>query len=808
MNIPDGENVKHSKNKSDQLVSSIEHDVEEIIMQNSEDNKTRTELIELSDSLKAVINKVDSLNLDTSNDKIPTKLQDSNNEVTNKVINDGSPTNDLDDMTTNSMSTKVDEIIRRMESTTVDLGIATTTEFTSSEEIFVTEASTQSQDTDETTTEEVIEEALSEDYTDITTDDELDLERTTESSSEIIQSGQKGSAFDAVLTDLTTANLTKTDEKILLALLELEELKKQQNHKKEEINEKVIELETLLNLEEQQEDDDSDVSKNIATRVNKLLSSKKVKGQKARGGKTLNEGFLEEKRNTIKAKINLFENLQKQLSFLLSERHKFLQDISYKINQELGVIKQTVNFLQQLAEFKLDQGELLLGKMDPILNILQSGSTSVFLMISRFFKAVESVLAMKDQFLRSFSSDPADIQETRLLERIKDLKLKVILPAKMRFLLNVHANSDQLGEMVEEIFACVGELVDAKVDVIESVGEFVEQKIEYLSGLTGPGLSITTLLEAVRTGTLYKLANYGPVIQTGVPALSHQELEETVEELLSGADPSIPIIGPFKPLLVNHRVLGRLAGRYREDVINHYLARRLSLFIQQSKNKLVIRQGETILESWLPRIHLGTPCTSQVSLGRSWSRVVVDRRSRFSATTGPSVHSHSPPTLDMFGLARLHVNIHIQGHLNTKIGHQVWGKCLPKFSADSPFTIQGNAMGTAFAKVIVKNIRLETRYTVYNPILSNIFKGTQPGVQRPHLIFKFHIKLDGTVEKFNLSMLKLDGCEISVLGLKMFSHCNIVENIIRKQIHKATQNTFPLNDAKLLRELEYMIKMR
>eukprot|EP00091_Calanus_sinicus_P009781 TRINITY_DN22730_c0_g1_i1.p1 TRINITY_DN22730_c0_g1~~TRINITY_DN22730_c0_g1_i1.p1 ORF type:complete len:124 (+),score=6.10 TRINITY_DN22730_c0_g1_i1:42-413(+) len=123
-------------------------------------------------------------------------------------------------------------------------------------------------------------------------------------------------------------------------------------------------------------------------------------------------------------------------------------------------------------------------------------------MISRFFQAVESVLAMKEKFLRAFASDTTDIQETKLLERIKDLKLKTILPTKMRFLLNVHANSNQLGEMVQEIFICVGELVEAKVDVIESVGKFVERKIEYLSGLTGPGLSIQTIIELVRLRTI------------------------------------------------------------------------------------------------------------------------------------------------------------------------------------------------------------------------------------------------------------------------------------------------------------------
>ena len=639
--------MKTSGIESEEEVISIGNNIEEIIRKNTADNNAGTQL---SDSPETVIKMVDSFQLDTS--------------IEETIISESSTLSPDSFETTEIVNQSVTEVIDSLSTTHASAS-------------------------DNETTEEKE-----------TTVDNSETETSTKTP-EITGSG----ASETLLDNLKTANVSTTDEQIVIALLELEKLRGEQNDKKEEIKGKLKELETLLSLEEQNENGNNETVEDIVKRVNELLSGNKSQpGQQPRGGKIIGEGFLEEKSNKISTEINLFNNLQKQLFSLLNMRHKFLQDISYKINQELGIIKQTVTFLQKLVDFKLDQGDLVLGKMDPVLNILRSGSTSIFLMISRFFQAVESVLAMKDKFLRSFSSDPADIQETRLLERIKDLKLKVILPTKMRFLLNVHGNSDELGEMVEEIFTCVGELVDAKVDVIESVGEFVEQKIEYLSGLTGPGLSITTLLEAVRTGTLYKLANYGPVIQTGVPALSHQELVEAVEELLSGAEPSIPIIGPVKPLLVNHRVLGMLSGRYREDVINHYLARRLSQFIQQSTNTIIIRQGETILETWLPRIHLGTPCTSQVSLGRSWSRVVVNRRSRFSATTGPSIHSHTTPSLDMFGQARLHLNIHIQGQLSAKIGHQVWGKCLPKFSGDSPFEIQGNAVGTAFAKVIVKNV--------------------------------------------------------------------------------------------------------
>jgi len=756
-----------SETEASELVTTVENNTEEMITESIEDNATGTDF---SDSLEDVIKMLNAFQHDMTS-------TESTNEASTNINIMIEALTELPNSDEEETTTQITDVTHTTE---VSDNNETTTAL-----IQITDSTTMNDSEDDTTTE------IS----------EVD-EQSTETFKEDNQSPLK-----QTLSSLKTANLTKTDEKILIALLELEELRGEQKEKKEEIKEKMGELEALLSIEEMVESQ-SGGNTDLLIRVNKLLSSDKVDGQQARRGKTISDGFLKDKTQKITTTINLFENLQAQLFSLLNARHKFLQDVSNKVNQELGVIKQTVNFLQQLVDFKLDQGELLLGKMNPILNILQSGSTSVFLMISRFFQAVESVLAMKEQFLRAFATDTTDIQETKLLERIKDLKLNTILPAKMRFLLNVHANSDLLGHMVQEIFQCVGELVEAKVDVIESVGKFVESKIEYLSGLTGPGLSIQTIIEAVRTGTLYKLANFGPAFQNGIPGFSDQELEEAVEGLISVADPMIPIIGPVKPLLVNHKVLGMLAGRSRDRVVNRYLARKLSQYLEHSKTKLIIRQGETVLKSWLPPLQLGTTCTNEIHIGRSFASVVVNRNSRFSATTGVSVHSHAPPTLDLFGFSRIYANVDISGSVNAKIGHEMFGKCLPKLSGASPLRIKGNAMGNAFAKVIVKNVRLETRKTLFSPILSNVFRDINLGVKRPHLVFNFHIKLDGTIANFDISQLQLSGCEFSVLGIKMFSHCAVVEEIIKKQIRKVTQNTFPLNDAKLLREIEKMIKMR
>ena len=114
-------------------------------------------------------------------------------------------------------------------------------------------------------------------------------------------------------------------------------------------------------------------------------------------------------------------------------------DISDTISRELGLIRQGLEFFQRLIDFKLDQSALLLGNMNPILNILQSGTSSVFLVITSFFDAVGSVLAMKGQFLRAFSDNSSGGMEARLLERIHGLKLNQVLPKKLKLLLRVHA---------------------------------------------------------------------------------------------------------------------------------------------------------------------------------------------------------------------------------------------------------------------------------------------------------------------------------------------------------------------------------
>ena len=137
------------------------------------------------------------------------------------------------------------------------------------------------------------------------------------------------------------------------------------------------------------------------------------------------------------------------------------------------------------------------------------------------------------------------------------------------------------------------------------------------------------MIEAVTSGTLYKLLNFGPqqvrhVLKSkiinpqffqfsGLPIKS-KEFEEMVEQMLAGLGPgpSVPFLGPVKPLLVDHRILGALAGRARERLVNRFLARRLSAMMAASHTLVKVRQGETLVSSSLPPVSLGTPCDNEV----------------------------------------------------------------------------------------------------------------------------------------------------------------------------------------------------
>ena len=77
-------------------------------------------------------------------------------------------------------------------------------------------------------------------------------------------------------------------------------------------------------------------------------------------------------------------------------------------------------------------------------------------------------------------------------------------------------------------------------------------------------IKLQAIVEAVQTGNLFELLNFGPISQNGVPGISDQELDHTIQGLLKDVDPQVPVLGSAKPLLVDHRILGVLSGKIQD----------------------------------------------------------------------------------------------------------------------------------------------------------------------------------------------------------------------------------------------------
>ena len=95
------------------------------------------------------------------------------------------------------------------------------------------------------------------------------------------------------------------------------------------------------------------------------------------------------------------------------------------------------------------------------------------------------------------------------------------------------------------------------------------------------------------------------------------------------------------------------------------------------------------------------------------------------------------------------VNLDMTSSFSSSLGRHLFGRCITKLSATTPMRVRGKAYGHAYAKVVVTGVRLEVRPTEPAPVIGN-FLNVKLGVDRPHLVFTFNIKLDGTLHKFNI----------------------------------------------------------
>ena len=392
--------IEDNGNQEKQLADSLE----QVINNLSEIVDDNTEAAQVTAATNAT--KVDADGVDTTPDTDPdTLVADQLENVINNLseIVRGSRDQDEDDEPTAASSTTARPVFFSLEEVMSNLNEIV-------EDSIATVGEPGSTDTEEGGAEtQTTTEMQPDDLSDV--GQEQDSEGSQDS-----EGGEEGGSQDTgivrdvitrqALARLQTAELTARDMSILTALLELETLKGEQKDTKAEIENKLSELELLLNANTSLTSGHED-RKELITLGDTLGTTDTTAAgqQKPRRGKTISElatagaDIAEVTAQTV----DLFENIQRQLFSLLAERHKFLQIVSQKINAELGILQQTVSFLQQLVSLKqgvVEPGLELLGEDNPLLQLLQSGSTSVFLTLTKFFQALSTNLRKVSQFNR------------------------------------------------------------------------------------------------------------------------------------------------------------------------------------------------------------------------------------------------------------------------------------------------------------------------------------------------------------------------------------------------------------------------
>ena len=395
--------IEDNGNQEKQLADSLE----QVINNLSEIVDDNTEAGQVTAATNAT--KVDADGVDTTPDTDPdTLVADQLEDVINNLseIVRGSRDQDEDDEPTAASSTTARPVFFSLEEVMSNLNEIV-------EDSIATVGEPGSTDTEEGGAEtQTTTEMQPDDLSDV--GQEQDSEGSQDS-----EGGEEGGTGDGqdtgivrdvitrqALARLQTAELTARDMSILTALLELETLKGEQKDTKAEIENKLSELELLLNANTSLTSGHED-RKELITLGDTLgtTDTTAASQQKPRRGKTISElatagaDIAEVTAQTV----DLFENIQRQLFSLLAERHKFLQIVSQKINAELGILQQTVSFLQQLVSLKqgvVEPGLELLGEDNPLLQLLQSGSTSVFLTLTKFFQALSTNLRKASQFNR------------------------------------------------------------------------------------------------------------------------------------------------------------------------------------------------------------------------------------------------------------------------------------------------------------------------------------------------------------------------------------------------------------------------
>lgn len=582
---------------------------------------------------------------------------------------------------------------------------------------------------------------------------------------------------DDPLAGLVDGNTESSDKKIQEKLDKLEELKRKQDELAAEIDE-------------------------IKRDIGNALVEDDVTIKTSYVSKRLIQGNITHRENVHIMVLPVAETIEKQLMVVLRDREKDLTEFLDILQNNIHMMENTMDLVEDFVNFGTKQASLVFGENSALSELILSGFGPLIENIDSIFNALESLINFKRNILDTFLSENYDRE--KLLRNIGDIAVKDILPAKVDFVITLLNNSDSIRHDLDHMMYHMGNLITLKQSVIDSVSAYIEQNRNFIQNLIGREFQFDSFFRDLQSGNLFTNITIGPYARRGL-FFNEYETRNIIRHYVSMVNPRLPFLeSPVKHLLVDKEALQRTEGGDNPKNVDDWLARRISDILTDTYYKFSVRQGDMLISTSSPPLHLGTSCGINFVLESNQLRVVLRRTSQMAVTKGLTYGTRRTPSLDIIASAWLDSDLDLAGRGTINLSKSFIAKCYNKVKQKANVHIVARAKTYLSMKISVTDIFIESR-PVENDILVPSYI---VGKILPHIVLRFILSLNSELSYLSIQHLKLSNCDVNVFGLKVSTYCNLLEKIFLSQTRDALKQSLPLSSPRAMRQIERAIYKR
>ena len=173
-------------------------------------------------------------------------------------------------------------------------------------------------------------------------------------------------------------------------------------------------------------------------------------------------------------------------------------------------------------------------------------------------------------------------------------------------------------------------------------------------------------------------------------------------------------------------------------------------------------------------------------------------------TKGITLGTGRPASLDFIVSAWLDMDVNLAGRGTITMAKHLLAKCFNKVSQRANVHLLARARTYVSVKVSLTHIRISSR-----PVETEIFVPPEVvGRVLPHIVVSFQLSINSELTSLALDKLSLSECHVDVLGMAVFSYCNILQRVLLGQGRQALKQALPLSSGRAMDQIERAIYRR